>query len=417
MTGASNPIAPKPVTPPAAPARPAVVSVPEQNVAAPAAPPQPASFPSTVGVATPKWRHNLLALSFVLMVLLPPFGIAFYLWSFAADQYHSRVGFAVRLEEQGSALSLLSGLGGFSGSSSTDTDILFEFIQSPRLVETVNKQLDLESVWTKPAFDPVFALGSEASIEDLVKYWNKMVYISRGKGAGILEVEVRAFDPTDAQKIAELLFEESSRMVNDLSAIAREDAIRYARDDLTEAEERLKTAREVVTTFRNLNQIVSPELEVQRQAGLLATLYGQQANMLIEIDLLRETAREGDPRLVQAERRLRVIEARISDEKDKLGQVGEDGTAAYADLVGDYERIVVEREFAQEAYMRALAVYESALAEARRKSRYLAAYMQPTLAETALYPRRPTILMMGTLFMFLAWAIGALIYYSIRDRR
>ena len=244
-----------------------------------------------------------------------------------------------------------------------------------------------------------------------------MVYISRGKGAGILEVEVRAFDPTDAQKIAELLFEESSRMVNDLSAIAREDAIRYARDDLTEAEERLKTAREVVTTFRNLNQIVSPELEVQRQAGLLATLYGQQANMLIEIDLLRETAREGDPRLVQAERRLRVIEARISDEKDKLGQVGEDGTAAYADLVGDYERIVVEREFAQEAYMRALAVYESALAEARRKSRYLAAYMQPTLAETALYPRRPTILMMGTLFMFLAWAIGALIYYSIRDRR
>lgn len=259
-------------------------------------------------------RHHLLLITLVLFVLLPSVGAAIYLWAYAADQYHSKVGFAVRLEEQNSALNILSGLTGFSGSSSSDTDILFEFIQSQKLVSDMDAAVDLRAIWSKPDSDPVFALAADASLEDLVDYWNRMVHLSRGKGSGLLEVEVRAFDPGDALRITTLLFDKSSEMINELSAIAREDAIRYARADLDEAVERLKSAREAITRFRNINQLVNPELDIQSQAGLLATLHSQQASTLIEIDLLRDTAREGDPRLTQAERRLQVIEARITAE-------------------------------------------------------------------------------------------------------
>ena len=88
-----------------------------------------------------------------------------------------------------------------------------------------------------------------------------------------------------------------------------------------------------------------------------------------------------------------------------------------ADIVGEYERLAVDREFAERAYITALSSYDAAQAEARRKSRYLAAYMEPTLAETAEYPRRATLSMLITLFVFLAWAIGALVIYSVKDRR
>ncbi len=85
--------------------------------------------------------------------------------------------------------------------------------------------------------------------------------------------------------------------------------------------------------------------------------------------------------------------------------------------MGEYERLVVEREFAERTYITAMASYDGAKAEARRKSRYLAAYMQPTLAETAIYPKRLSTLVMIALFLFLIWSIAVLVYYSVRDRR
>ena len=87
------------------------------------------------------------------------------------------------------------------------------------------------------------------------------------------------------------------------------------------------------------------------------------------------------------------------------------------DRVGDYERLVTDREFAEKANVTALASYDAAVAESRRKSRYLAAYMLPTLAETPLYPRRQMVLTMIALFLFLSWAIAVLVYYSVKDRR
>ncbi|WP_155947247.1 hypothetical protein [Pseudorhodobacter ferrugineus] len=400
------------------PARPALAEV------APARPIPVAQPQNTTAVRKPvararfKLRHHLLLISFVFCVLLPPGLVAWYLWTRAADQYHSRIGFAVRLEQQTSALSFLSGLTGISNSSSSDTDILFEFIPSQRLVADIDAEIDLRKIWSRPQNDPVFAIAPDATLEELVDYWNVMVKLSRGKGGGLLEVEARAFDPEDALRITTSLFEKSSEMINELSSIAREDAITNAFDDLTEAKERLKTAREAVTKFRNVNQLVNPQLDLQTQAGLLGNLQAQQAAALIALDLLQDATKANDPRVVQAERRLVVIETRIDAERRKLGIGGGDGTqSGMADIMGEYERLTVELEFAERTYTTALASYDASLAEARRKSRYLAAYMQPTKAESSIYPERPTLLGTIALFLFLSWSIGALVYYSIRDRR
>jgi len=368
--------------------------------------------------ARPRKRHWMVLVSFLACVLLPAAGTAFYLWAVAADQYASRMGFSVRREDATSAMDLLGGLQNLSGSSSSDTDILYEYIQSQRLVSDIDEEIGLREIWSRPEADPFFTLDPEAPIETLVDYWEDMVRISYGAGSGLIEVEVRAFRPGDATLIAETLFDRSAEMINELSAVAREDSIRFAREDLDEAVERLKQARETVTRFRNENQIVDPEMDLRSQAGLLGTLQGQEAEAIITLDLLRETARENDPRLAQAQRRLEVIRERIAAERGKLGvEGGPGGTQAFADIVGEYERLSVDREFAEQAYVSALATYDAALAESRRKSRYLAAYMKPTTAQMAEYPQRLTLLGVVTLFLFLIWGIGVLVIYSIRDRR
>jgi capsular polysaccharide transport system permease protein len=366
-------------------------------------------------------RHYGLALSFVLVVAMPLFVIAVYLYSFAQDQYASTAGFTVRAEESGSATDLLGGLANFAGANATsDGDILYEFITSRELVQRLNGRMDLRAHYSAPhGIDPVFSLTIDASMEDLVDHWQNVVRVSYTQSSGLIDIEVLAFDPVTAHTIAEAIVEESQILINELNDQARADAMRFAEADLAAAIVRLRTAREALTEFRTRTQIVDPESDIQGRTGVLNNLQQQLAEALIDFDLLSEnTTNPNDPRLVQAMRRIEVIRDRIRQERqnfvtDDVGIDGED----YPTLMAQFEGLTVDREFAEQSYRAALTAVDVARTNSARQSRYLAVYIRPSLPESAGFPRRESILALALLFLTLGWAIMALVYYSIRDRQ
>jgi capsular polysaccharide transport system permease protein len=372
--------------------------------------------------ARPKRRHWGTLISFVLMVIAPTVLASWYLWERAADRYVSTMSFSVRAEEGGGGLDL-GGLGvALSSSSTSDPEILYDFIQSQELVRQVDRDLDLRAIWSRVPYwqDPLYAYNPPGTIEDLTDHWRRMVQVFTASSSGLLELRVEAFDPRDAQAIAIAVRDRSSEMINELSAIARADATGYAREELVQAEERLRTARAEVTRFRNRTQIVDPQASMQSQMGILTALQSQYADLLVEIDILEQSASAGDPRLVQARRRLEVIEARIAEEQAKFGGgdvVTPEGNTRFADLVAEFEGLRAEQEFAEDTYRAARSAYDAALAEARRQSRYLAAHVAPTMAESAIYPRRLQLALLVALFSFLIWGIVVLAAYALRDRR
>jgi len=124
-------------------------------------------------------------------------------------------------------------------------------------------------------------------------------------------------------------------------------------------------------------------------------------------------AAESDQRVVQATRRIDAIRARLEDERASLAVTGVDG--ALPEVVGDFEALTVDLEFANTAYTQALASLAGARTEAGRQLRYLAAHIEPTLATTALYPRRLVIAGFAGLFLFLGWSVAMLVWYNVRD--
>ena len=366
-----------------------------------------------------KRRHVVLIVSFVLWVIAPVSITAWYLYAVAEDQYASHVGFSVRKEQVGSAIELLGGITELSGSSSSDTDILYEFIQSQQLVRLVNSKLDLAEIYHNPD-DPIFGLGDDVRIERLADYWNRMVKVFYDRSSGLIEVRVLAFDPQDAQLIARTLFDESSRMINDLSTIARADAMRYAEEELAGAVEELKLARQAKTAFQNRTQIVDPSADVQGQMGVLVSLQQQLAKASIELqEQLLQGAEATNPLVQSARRRIEAINTLIDKERSKFGSTSqtEGSKDAYSDLLAEFEALQVELEFRQKSYLSAQAARDAALAEAQRKSRYLAMHVEPTLAETPEYPRRAMLVGILAVLASISWAIMAMIYYSLRDRR
>ena len=369
--------------------------------------------------ARPQRRHRMILTTFFLLVLVPFIASTVYLWMVAQDQFASTFAFSVRKEESQSSLDIIGGITRLAGSATSDTDILYEFIRSQDQVARIDSDLDLRAIWSRAwPDDPVFGFDPSGTIEDLHAHWLRKVNIAYDAGTGIVTVRVLAFEPLEAQAIATAIFSESTKLINALSEDARADATKQAREERDMSFARLRDARQAITAFRLRTQIVDIESDLQGQMGLLNTLQAQLANTLIELDLQRETAPAGDPRVRQAERRIEVIEARIAAERAKFGEGGQGpGGEDYARIAAEFERLSVDREFAETTYRAALAGYEAALSSAQRQSRYLAVHIRPTLAERALYPQRAILTALVGFFLVVFWSMGVLIYYSVRDRK
>ena len=364
-------------------------------------------------------RHWGVLISFVVLVLVPLSLFAAYMWLVADDRYASNVGFTVRQEEGTSGTDLLGGLANLTGGgSSKETDVLYEFVRSQKIVRSIDESLGLRQYFSSHwESDPFFALQRDPTIEDLHSYWGHAVRVSYDQSTGLTELSVITFDPDMAQRIAREIVSESQRLVNQLNEQARADAIRYADLELAQAEERVKQTRAALVEFRTRTQIVDLEADIQARMGVVSNLQQQLAVELVAFDELAAITGVSDPRYVQALRRIEVIRERIQEERSAFAQTevlstGED----YPTLISEFEGLSVEREFAEEAYRAALATRDSAIANATRQSQYLVTYIAPTLAESADHPRRYTIFGIVALFACLGWGIIVLVYYSIRDK-
>ncbi len=366
-------------------------------------------------------RHLGVLLSLGLMVFLPLMVVGWYMSTRAVDQYASTAGFTVRSEE-GVTGAVLSGIAASlsGGSTQTDTDILYEFIQSQSLVNSIDDKFDLRALYSVYRDkDPIFSLDPEATAEDLLEYWSRIVSVSYDQSSGLMEMRVQAFEAKTPQMIAQAVLAESQALINALNAQARADKLRYGEIDLEEARQRLRAAREALILFRTRTQIVDPETDLQGRLGVVNSLQQQLAEALIEQDLLREQTNANDPRVLQVSRKIDVIRDRISEERASVssGDASMVGGEAYPELLAEYEGLEADRQFTEETYRAALVAYDVAKANASRQSRYLASYIQPTLPQTAEYPKRWLTFGLACLFLMLVWSVVVLIYYSIRDSK
>ena len=360
-------------------------------------------------------------LSFVLLVLIPVGLVAWYLFAIAQDRFAARTAFSVRSNDMTAPVEIFGAVTQLGTSSAvTDGQIIYDYINSQTMLEQVRAQLPLETMYNRHPEDWVYALGESKPVEDLLWHWRRMVDVSIDPGSGILNVEARAFLPDDAQRIASVILASSGALVNQLSEGAREDAIRHAEAELSLAEDRLREIRARLRAFRDVEQEVDPTQNAQAALGLVATLEEEQARAQVRLDSLVDVLDADAPRLRTLRREIETLTERISQERTRLGTGAEarsEHSRPLSEVVGEFEELVVDREFAEQAYTLALATFEQAQADARRQSRYLAVHIPPTLSEEAEYPDRPVLLASAFGLCFALWAILLLIIANVRERR
>jgi capsular polysaccharide transport system permease protein len=91
-----------------------------------------------------------------------------------------------------------------------------------------------------------------------VRYWNGQVDPFYDGSTGTIVVRLRAFTAADSLRLAQAVVASSEKLVNDLSARARRDAVGRAETDLISAEARLKTALDRIREFRDKSELIDP---------------------------------------------------------------------------------------------------------------------------------------------------------------
>ncbi len=86
-----------------------------------------------------------------------------------------------------------------------------------------------------------------------------------------------------------------------------------------------------------------------------------------------------------------------------------------SEMLTRYDEVETEHQFAEKAYVLALASLERARSEADRQQRFLSVYLSPSLAEEPLYPRRLVMIALIGVCGAAVWGLGLLIVLGFRD--
>ncbi|MFG6081882.1 hypothetical protein ACEUZ9_002518 [Paracoccus litorisediminis] len=371
-------------------------------------------IPPTVGRAGWAKRHTVVVASFLLGFLLPAVVVTGYMFGVARDQYVSEVSFVVR-DDETAQMGLLAGFGLTSaGNATTDAKMLYEYLRSPNFVADVDRDIDLRAMFLRASGDPIFALKSDATQEDLIAYWRKMVTISVDSATGMIGIEARAFDPRDAQTITLAIHDAAGRLVNNVSDSARDNTVRYAERDLAKTVTRLHDARVAMARFRDSNRLMDPQAAVNINSTVIAGLSQELTEAMVALETLRAHG-TADVKLIQAQTRVDVLNRRIEEEQQRYVGQDRDGVS-FSTVIDEYTKLALDLELAEKAYSLALAGVEAARSKAEQDTRYLATFVEPTLPQTATRPRRMMISALAVIFIFIGWLSFVLIGSSNRDR-
>jgi capsular polysaccharide transport system permease protein len=218
---------------------------------------------------------------------------------------------------------------------------------------------------------------------------------------GLTTIRVLAYRPTDAKDVAEALIALSEALVNRFSARAAEDTIRVAREEVQIAERRVITAREAMAGFREREQALDPSRSAGAAMETISRLEGLLAQTRAELQEKRSFMRPDNPQIQVLNNRIAALSAQIGVERARVTR----GDETMIQQLSSYERLQLERDFAERQLASAISSLESSRADAQRQHVFLMRVVEPNLPERALFPK--------AVFNTLTLLVGLSILYGI----
>lgn len=350
------------------------------------------------------------------LVIVPILLIAAYLCFFAKERYLAQSTILVKQVGDVSATDSVNGLSalfGVSNTSSEDAHILSSYITSRNMVESLDKKLNLRKAFAVQG-DLVFSLDSNASIEDLVEYFNKRIKIDLDEKTMMMNISSQGFTPDFALLLNKEILKNSEQFINMLSQDVAKEQLSFAENQLNDSKKQLQIARDTLLDYQNRNQIFDPQAQAQAVATLVAGLESNLAQLRTEERTLLSYLNPEAPQVVAIRSQISALQQQISNEKSKLTSPS---TAKLNRSVADFEALKAKVEFSSDLYKLSLASLEKARLEASRKLKKLVVIQTPERAQDAMYPRTGYLIATYFIVLNILFGVVVLVRSIIREHK
>jgi capsular polysaccharide transport system permease protein len=351
---------------------------------------------------------------FLFTVALPTLVAAVYFGLIASDVYISESRFVLRnpqRQTQTGLGALLQGTG-FTRSQD-DTYSVHDFALSRDALRQLEARLQVKKIFSHEGIDLVNRFpGTEwdESFEALYRYYKKHVTIEYDTVSSITTLYVRAYTAKDAQAINSALLEMSEKLVNNLNQRSRQDLIEVAQREVTIAEDRAKEAALALAGYRKDQSLFDPDrqsaLQLQGVARLQDELISAQSQLAQVVQVSPD-----NPQIGALRKRIELLQAAIGVESSKVTG----GKGSLTSKSANYDRLFLEKSFADRQLASAFAALESARSEAQRKQLYLERLVQPNEPDMALEPRRLRSILIVFALGIIVWGVATLVVASVRE--
>ena len=278
----------------------------------------------------------------------------------------------------------------------------------------LNEKLNVEKMYSSEAIDPFdrfTSLDWDLSFESFYKYYRKRVAIEYDSVSAISVLTVRAYSAEDARNVNALLLGMGERLVNQLNDRSRSDLINVAQKEVKAAEDRAKDASVALLGFRTKQSVFDPDRQAAMQLQGVAKVQDELLATEAQLAQLRQVS-PTNPQIPTLASRAELLRRAIAEQNAKVS--GGRASSFTAQSSG-YDRLQLEKTFAERQLAAALAALETARDEAQRQQLYLETIVQPNLPDRAIEPRRLRTVAMVFLLGLIVWGVLSLVVSSVRE--
>lgn len=370
--------------------------------------------PSKNGLIARIKRMNWL---FILTVVMPTLLSVIYFGLIASDVYISESRFVVRSPERQTASpfgSLLKGSG--FAREQDDAYTVQDFMLSRDALQSLNENLNIGNLFANNDIDIFSRFAGiewwDNSFEALHKYYQNKVDIQLDTLSSIAILTVRSFKAEDAFRINKQLLEMGEALVNQLNERGRKDLIRFAVGEVAVAEKKAKTAGLALASYRNEKNVIDPERQSTIQLQQIAKL--QEEFIATQSQLIQvQTFTKKNPQIPSLQLRAQSLKQEIDAATNQVAG----GDRSLAKKASDYQRLALEREFADKQLGSALVSLEQARNEAQRKQLYLERIVQPSKPDMAVEPRRIYNILATFVLGLISWGVLTMLLAGVREHQ
>ena len=349
---------------------------------------------------------------FVIIFLL----LNLYYLVIKSEEYQSSTALVVRSMNQPSSASKIGlSLLGIGGSSQLqDSMIVKAYLQSLDMYKEVDEKFHLTKYYESDAIDFIERLSKDATVEDVLKMYNKHLIISYDETSGILHISFLHTNPKKAQEILEYLVSQVGYQLNEFNKRKAKKQLKFVQSEFLKVKEKLAEAVKKVEAYQNRHLLIDPTAEATSKGTIIAELEATLSQKKLEYATKKRYLNNGNFELISLKNQIKEIKNSIDNAKknltgDKKGRLNR--------MVFAYEQLKIQLEFATEVYKNALLEMETTKIEVAKNDKTLSIVSRPNLPDGYTYPDKPRVFITILILTLLMYGIFTMLASIIRDHK